>query len=69
VARVVGEGDAIVMGAVPLAPRAMKIIELARLEALSQGHRNVGTEHLLLGLGRELRREILALMSGRPGDA
>jgi ATP-dependent Clp protease ATP-binding subunit ClpC len=53
VARIVGEGDEVTTGQMPLAPRAKKVLELALREALSLGHNHVETEHILLGLVRE----------------
>ena len=70
VVRLLGEGTTAVTGEIPLAPRAEKIVQYAVREARSHGHRSVGTEHLLLGLGHELRIEIIRMMSGkRSGDA
>ncbi|MGH2815263.1 MAG: Clp protease N-terminal domain-containing protein [Actinomycetota bacterium] len=40
-------------GHIPFTPRAKKVLELSLREALSLGHRYIGTEHLLLGLIRE----------------
>jgi len=48
-----GRGDEPVTGAVPLTPRARKVLDLALREALSLNHHYVGTEHILLGLVRE----------------
>ena len=53
VVRIVGEGDELKSGQMPLAPRAKKVLELALREALSLGHNYVSTEHILLGLVRE----------------
>ncbi|MFB3896310.1 MAG: Clp protease N-terminal domain-containing protein, partial [bacterium] len=41
------------LGDVPHTPRARRVIELAREEALQMSHSYIGTEHLLLGLIRE----------------
>ncbi len=35
---------------VPFTPRANRVLEAASRESLQQGHRYVGTDHLLLGL-------------------
>jgi ATP-dependent Clp protease ATP-binding subunit ClpC len=40
-------------GHIPFTPRAKKVLELSLREALSLGHRYIGTEHILLGLIRE----------------
>ena len=53
VARIIGEGDDVVIGQVPFTPRAKKVLELSLREALSLGHNYIGTEHILLGLARE----------------
>jgi ATP-dependent Clp protease ATP-binding subunit ClpA len=37
----------------PFTPRAKKVLELSRREALELGHHSIGTEHLLLGIVRE----------------
>src|SRR3989440_12876797 len=52
VARIVGQGDEVTTGQIPFTPRAKKVLELALREALSLGHNYIGTEHILLGLGR-----------------
>src|SRR5438128_3388442 len=53
VARIVGPGDEVTSGQMPLTPRAKKVLELSLREALSLGHNYIGTEHILLGLVRE----------------
>ena len=53
VARVVGQGDQVTTGQIPFTPRTKRVLELAGREALSLGHKYVGTEHILLGLVRE----------------
>jgi ATP-dependent Clp protease ATP-binding subunit ClpA len=53
VARIIGEGDTVPTGQIPLTPRGKKVFELALREALSLDHEHVGTEHILLGLVRE----------------
>jgi len=53
VAQIVGHGDEVTPGQIPFTPRAKKVLELSLREALSLGHRYIGTEHLLLGIARE----------------
>src|SRR5438874_1951176 len=53
VARIVGVGDDVTTGQIPFTPRGKKVLELAMREALSLGHRYIGTEHILLGVARE----------------
>jgi ATP-dependent Clp protease ATP-binding subunit ClpC len=54
VAGVVGQGDEPATAEqIPFTPRAKKVIELAWREALSLGHNDIRTEHILLGLARE----------------
>jgi ATP-dependent Clp protease ATP-binding subunit ClpC len=53
VACIVGRGDGVTTGDVPLTPQAEKDIKLALREALARGHNYIGTEHILLGLVRE----------------
>jgi ATP-dependent Clp protease ATP-binding subunit ClpA len=52
--RVVGRAEEEPAGQMmPFTPRAKKVLELALREALSFGHNDIGTEHVLLGLVRE----------------
>jgi ATP-dependent Clp protease ATP-binding subunit ClpC len=53
VARIVGPGEEVTSGQIPFTPRAKKVLELSLKEALSLGHKYIGTEHVLLGLVRE----------------
>ncbi len=53
VVRIVGSGEEVTSGQIPFTPRAKKVLELALREALSIGHKYIGTEHILLGLLRE----------------
>jgi ATP-dependent Clp protease ATP-binding subunit ClpA len=53
IARIVGQGDEVTTGQIPLTPRAKKVLELALREALSLGHNYIGTKHILLGIVRE----------------
>jgi ATP-dependent Clp protease ATP-binding subunit ClpC len=48
----VGEGDAESLGQIPFTPHAKQTLELSLREALSLGHKFIGTEHVLLGLVR-----------------
>ena len=45
--------DMVIMGKLPLTPKAKKVIEYSIEEARNLNHNYVGTEHLLLGLLRE----------------
>jgi Clp amino terminal domain, pathogenicity island component len=53
VSRIVGQGDEVATGMVPFTPRAKQVLELSLREALSIGHDDIDTEHILLGLVRE----------------
>jgi Clp amino terminal domain, pathogenicity island component len=53
VVAIIGRGEETPMPPIPFTPRAKKVLELALRESLSLGQGYVGTEHLLLGLGRE----------------
>jgi ATP-dependent Clp protease ATP-binding subunit ClpC len=53
VARIVGQGDEVTTGQIPFTPRGKKVLELSLREAVSLGHKYIGTEHILLGLVRE----------------
>ncbi len=46
-------GGTLILGEIPLTPRAKRVLELSVEEARLLGHNYVGTEHLLLGLIRE----------------
>ena len=50
VIRIVGRGAEDSPGQLPFSPRAKQTLERALREALSLGHRYIGTEHILLGL-------------------
>jgi len=51
--KLVGSGQAVVTGNLPLTPRARVVIEYAMKESFNLGNDYVGTQHLLLGLLRE----------------
>ncbi len=53
VARIIGSGDEVTPGQIPITPRAKEVLQLAGREALWLSHNYVGTEHILLGLVRE----------------
>ena len=53
VEEIIGQGQNGTAGRIPFTPRAKKVLELSRREALAMGHNYVGTEHILLGLLRE----------------
>ncbi len=69
VARIVGRGDEVPHGQIPFTPRAKKVLELALREALSLGHQYIGTEHLLLGLGRENEGVAMRILSAFGANA
>jgi ATP-dependent Clp protease ATP-binding subunit ClpA len=50
VTRIVGRGEEVASGQIPFTSRAKRVLELALREALSLGHDDIGTEHVLLGL-------------------
>jgi ATP-dependent Clp protease ATP-binding subunit ClpC len=53
VEEIIGQGQYAPADPIPFTPRAKKVLELSRREALAMGHNYVGTEHILLGLLRE----------------
>jgi ATP-dependent Clp protease ATP-binding subunit ClpC len=53
VVRLIGRGDEVTTGQIPLTPHAKKVLELALREALSLRHDYIGTEHVLLAIVRE----------------
>jgi ATP-dependent Clp protease ATP-binding subunit ClpA len=65
VEEIIGRGRQAPSGRIPFTPRAKKVLELSRREALAMGHNYVGTEHILLGLLREgdgVAAQVLVLM-------
>ena len=63
VERIVGLGERAPAGQIPFTPRAKRVLEFSLREAITLGHRFIGTEHMLLGLAREgegVGMEILA---------
>ena len=50
---IIGRGDGLIVGQPGLTPRAKKVIEFAMDEARQLKSKDIGTEHLLLGLVRE----------------
>jgi ATP-dependent Clp protease ATP-binding subunit ClpC len=50
IVRIVGIGQEVVAGQMPLTPHSKRVLELALREALNLGHNYIGTEHILLGL-------------------
>ena len=53
VEEIIGQGQEAPPGHIPFTPRAKKVLELSKREALHLGHHYIGTEHILLGLIRE----------------
>jgi len=53
VGAIIGTGDKVSSGQIPFTPRAKKVLELSLREAVSLGHRYIGTEHILLGIVSE----------------
>lgn len=68
VAEAVGTGQQDPPNSIPYTPRARKVIELARREALQLGHSYAGTEHLLLGLLREGEGIAIQVLSREGAD-
>jgi ATP-dependent Clp protease ATP-binding subunit ClpC len=71
VRRFVGEGSGAPAAQLPFSPRAKKALELALREAIRLGHEHIGTEHILLGLGRQSEgaAAAVALDAGVTGEA
>jgi ATP-dependent Clp protease ATP-binding subunit ClpC len=53
VEQVAGRGARMTAGAIPFTPRAREVVEGAVRQAMSLGHEEVGTEHVLLALVAE----------------
>jgi ATP-dependent Clp protease ATP-binding subunit ClpA len=53
VVQILGWGDKVETGQIPFTPRAKKALELSLREAISLGHKYIGTEHVLIGLVSE----------------
>jgi ATP-dependent Clp protease ATP-binding subunit ClpC len=65
----IGEGDAEPAGQIPFTPHAKETLELSLREALSLGHKYIGTEHVLLGFVRQgegIGVEILEQLGASP---
>jgi ATP-dependent Clp protease ATP-binding subunit ClpA len=54
VVRIVGSGEEVTEGQIPFTPRAKKVLELSLRESQLLGQNHIGTEHILLGLLREV---------------
>jgi ATP-dependent Clp protease ATP-binding subunit ClpC len=54
VEEIIGRGQQPPSGPVPFTPRSKKVLELSLREALQLGSDYIGTEHILLGLVREV---------------
>ena len=55
-------------GHIPFTPGAKKALQLALREAITLGHRSIGTEHLLLGLVRDQECSASMLLAARGID-
>ena len=53
VVRIAPPSDQPTAGMIPFTPAAKKVLERSLHEALRLGHKQIGTEHILLGLARE----------------
>lgn len=69
VREIVGQGDEVTTGQIPLTLRAKKVLESALREALSLGHNYIGTEHILLGLVREVEGVAARILEDKGVDA
>jgi ATP-dependent Clp protease ATP-binding subunit ClpA len=54
VEKIIGRGSGFVAVEIPFTPRSKRVLEFSREAAKDLGHENIGTEHLLLGLTKEL---------------
>jgi prophage maintenance system killer protein len=68
VEEIVGRGQDAPPGHIPFTPRAKKVIDLSRQEALRLGHNYIGTEHLLLSLIREGDGVAVRVLAGLAAD-
>jgi ATP-dependent Clp protease ATP-binding subunit ClpC len=69
IVRIVGRGDEVTGGPMPLTPRTKKVLELSLREAISLGHKYIGTEHILLGLARENEGVAMRILLDSGADA
>jgi ATP-dependent Clp protease ATP-binding subunit ClpA len=53
VEEIIGQGQQAPAAHIPFTPRAKKVLDLSKREALRLGHHYIGTEHILLGILRE----------------
>jgi len=56
------------VGAMPFTPPAKKVLELSSREAVRLGHRDIGTEHILLGMVRERHGVAAQVLVGLGAD-
>jgi ATP-dependent Clp protease ATP-binding subunit ClpA len=68
VERLIGRGSGDTAVEIPFTPRAKAVLDMAGEIALELGYSNIGTEHLLLGIGREGKR-IVAVMGREPNQS
>lgn len=54
VVEIIGRGTEAPAGTIPFTPRAKRVLELSLRESLQMGHHYIGSEHILLGLIREV---------------
>ncbi|HET9660062.1 MAG TPA: Clp protease N-terminal domain-containing protein [Thermomicrobiales bacterium] len=66
---IIGREEGAVMGEVGLTPRAKKVIELSVDEARRLDHSYIGTEHVLLGLLREIEGHAVGILESLGVDA
>ncbi len=69
VERVVGRGEAEPAGPIPFTPRSKQSLELALREANALGHRDIGSEHMLIALALVREGVACRLLADRGLDA
>jgi ATP-dependent Clp protease ATP-binding subunit ClpA len=68
VREIIGEGGEAPAGHIPFTPNAKKVLEMSLREALQLGHNYIGTEHILLGLVRQVEGVAAEVLQKRGAD-
>src|SRR5215831_17779700 len=68
VEEIIGQGQQAGPAHIPFTPRAKKVLELSKREALHLGHHYIGTEHILLGVIREGEGPAVQVLINLGGD-
>jgi hypothetical protein len=65
---IVGTGEEVTSGMIPFTAHAKTVLELALREAMNLGHRQIGVEHIMLGLLREKKGVAFRILADFDAD-